>query len=250
MDPLIETQPTAASDYPPESGVLRHLAVILDGNRRWARSHGRSTSKGYQHGGDRVLDLLTWCRDIADLEVVTLWPLSTENLRRPDTELDDLLRVIVSTAQAIAATQRWRIRYLGVPERLPARWTEALFRAADDTEQVVGPTANIAVAYGGHDEIARSVQRMLVAHRAAGSLDDLIQHVDPADIARHLDTMGQPDPDLVIRTSGEQRLSGFMPWQTAYTEYYFCPVTWPDFQHADFLRALSWYRQRVRTYGQ
>ncbi|WP_231509616.1 polyprenyl diphosphate synthase [Nocardia sp. NRRL WC-3656] len=226
------------------------MAVILDGNRRWARSHGHSTSKGYQHGGNRVLNLLTWCLDITDLEVVTLWPLSTENLRRPDTELKGLLRVIADTTQAIAATQRWRIHYLGVLERLPAQWSSILLSAADKTAHVVGPTVNIALAYGGHDEIARGVQRMLQAHRTAGTLDRLIKHISPADIAQHLDTTGQPDPDLVIRTSGEQRMSGFMPWQTAYTEYYFCPATWPDFQQTDLLRAVSWFRHRTRRYGQ
>ncbi|MFE2727778.1 polyprenyl diphosphate synthase [Kitasatospora sp. NPDC059327] len=229
--------------------ALRHLAVILDGNRRWARDHGHTTLEGIQLGGERVLDLLTWCQDITDLTTLTLWPLSTENFQRPATELDRLLQVITDITQAIAATRRWRIRYLGTPQRLPSQSTRILKDAAERTRHLKGPVCNLAIAYGGRDEIVRGVQNLIISHQRAGTLQHLVQHFGPDDIGRHLDTAGQPDPDLVIRTAGEQRLSGFMPWQSAYAEQYFCPTPWPAFSRADLDTALDWYRRRIRNYG-
>ncbi|MGW2542340.1 polyprenyl diphosphate synthase [Kitasatospora sp. NPDC001574] len=229
--------------------VLRHLAVILDGNRRWARAQGHTRLYSLQYGGERVLDFLTWCQEITGLTTVTLWPLSTENLGRPATELDAILRIITDTTQAIAATRLWRIHYLGTPHRLPSGAARILDEAAEQTRQLDRPVLNLAVAYGGRDEIVRGVQNLIISHQEAGTLDDLVRHFGPDDISRHLDTAGQPDPDLVIRTAGEQRLSGFMPWQAAYAEHYFCPTPWPAISRADLDAATDWYRRRVRTYG-
>ncbi|GAA2258304.1 isoprenyl transferase [Streptomyces amakusaensis] len=227
----------------------RHLAVILDGNRRWAGAHGHTPLHGHRRGGERVLDFLTWCQEITGLTTLTLWPLSTENLHRPATEVDGVLQVIAETTQAIADTRQWRIHYLGTPHRLPPRVTRALDTAAEQTRRLDRPVLNLAIAYGGRDEIVRGVQALIAGHQQAGTLDHLIQRFSPDDISRNLDTAGQPDPDLVIRTAGEQRLSGFMPWQTVYAEHYFCSTPWPAFSKADLDTALTWYGHRARTYG-
>ncbi|MFE5946806.1 polyprenyl diphosphate synthase [Streptomyces sp. NPDC056480] len=229
-----------------KSLTLRHLAVIVDGNRRWAKSRGLPSSAGYRNGGKRVMELLTWCENVAEIEVVTLWPLSTENLNRPESELTDLLSVIVGTTAKIAETQRWRVRLIGCLDRLPEQATKDLLHTAHQTDHLTGKVVNIAAAYGGRDEIARAVKNLITARQAAG---DLFSDVHPDEIGRYLDTAGQSDPDLVIRTSGEQRLSGFMPWQTAYSEFYFTPTPWPEFSHNDFIQALSWYHRRTRNYG-
>jgi short-chain Z-isoprenyl diphosphate synthase len=242
---------TGVVDVCPGRPRPRHLAVILDGNRRWAQTHGCATRAGYQRGGERVLDLLTWCERYEGLEVVTLWPLSTENLRRAPQELGDLIQVIVETAERIAATTRWRIQVIGAPDRLPPPAHGALSRIAQRTAGRHSGTVNIAVAYGGRDEIARGVQKLVRAHQASGTLDGLVARgIGPEDIGRYLDTAGQPDPDLVIRTSGEQRMSGFMPWQTAYTEFYFTPVLWPDFSADDLAAAFAFYDTRQRRFGE
>ncbi|MFD8323322.1 polyprenyl diphosphate synthase [Kitasatospora purpeofusca] len=250
MTSVTHTPSPQEGDRPAGPGpALRHLAVVLDGNRRWARERGETTLYGFRHGGERVLDFLTWCQDLTELTTLTLWPLSTENLERPATELDPLLRVITDTTRAIAATRQWRIHYLGTPHRLPAPVARTLDEAAEQTRRLDRPVLNLAIAYGGRDEIVRGVQRLIVSHQEAGTLDDLVRHFGPDDIGRHLDTAGQPDPDLVVRTAGEQRLSGFMPWQAAYAEYWFCPTPWPAIDRADLDAATDWYRRRSRTYG-
>ncbi|MFE2044594.1 polyprenyl diphosphate synthase [Streptomyces sp. NPDC059477] len=232
-----------------QESTPRHVAVIPDGNRRWARAHGHSPLDVHRRGGEKVLEFLTWCQDITGLTTVTLWPLSTENIHRPAAHVDALVQVIADTTQTIADTGRWRIRYLGTPHCLPPRITRALDTAAEQTRRLDRPVVNIAIAYGGRDEILRSFQALITSHQQAGTLDHLIQHLSPDDISKHLDTAGQPDPDLVIRAAGEQRLSGFMPWQTTYAEHYFCPTPWPAFTKADLDTALTWYSNRARTYG-
>ncbi|MFE6869526.1 polyprenyl diphosphate synthase [Kitasatospora sp. NPDC057692] len=218
---------------------LRHLAVILDGNRRWARARRVEAVRGYERGGDRALDLLAWAQALPGLEVVTLWPLSTENLTRDPRELEPLLRVITDTAERIEAEGQWRIRIIGRPERLPPHLYHRLRRAEERCRTAArARTVNLAIAYGGRDELARAVARMVVDRPSGG-----------AAISDYLDTAGQPDPDLVIRTGGEQRLSGFMPWQTAYAEFWFCPLPWPDFTRRAFEQAVAHYRTRARTHG-
>ncbi|MFE2105197.1 polyprenyl diphosphate synthase [Kitasatospora sp. NPDC059463] len=238
----VSATPGAHGGHPPEGrdSPLRHLAVILDGNRRWARARGVEAVRGYERGGDRALDLLAWAGTLPGLEVVTLWPLSTENLTRDPRELEPLLRVITDTVERIEAEGRWRIRIIGRPERLPSPLHRRL-RGAEERCRAAGHarTVNLAIAYGGRDELARAVARMIVDQPSAGT----------AGISDYLDTAGQPDPDLVIRTGGEQRLSGFMPWQTAYAEFWFCPLPWPDFTRRAFDRAVAHYRTRTRTHG-
>jgi short-chain Z-isoprenyl diphosphate synthase len=231
--------------------VPKHVAVMLDGNRRWARAAGfEDVSEGHLAGARHIANLLTWCRE-AGVEHVTLWLLSTDNLRRPSTELDPLLQIIAGVANELAADGNpWRVNPMGSLDLLPAEMAAALKSAQERTAHRDGLTVNVAVGYGGRREIADAVRSLLQEHAAAGtSIEELAEILDVDHIAEHLYTKGQPDPDLVIRTSGEQRLSGFLLWQSAHSEFYFCDALWPDFRKIDFLRALRDYGTRQRRYG-
>jgi short-chain Z-isoprenyl diphosphate synthase len=231
--------------------IPRHVAVMLDGNRRWARGAGYSdVSHGHRRGGDKIVDLLEWCRD-AGIDVVTLWLLSTDNLTRPAAELEPLLEIIEDVVDGLADTNEpWRLRVVGALDVLPTRTAHVLKAAEERTHQKKGLTVNVAVGYGGRREIADAVRSLLSEHAGRGtSIEELAEVLDVDHIAEHLYTAGQPDPDLVIRTSGEQRLSGFLLWQSAHSEFYFCDTYWPDFRRVDFLRALRDYARRGRRYG-
>ncbi|WP_028050898.1 isoprenyl transferase [Cellulomonas sp. URHD0024] len=237
-----------AASIPP-AGIPRHVGVILDGNRRWARSQGGSTAHGHRAGGDKIADLLEWSEDIG-VEVVTLWLLSTDNLERSPDELEPLLAIIEDVVGELAATGRWRVQAVGALDMLPDHTSKALVAAQDATAGIVGLHVNVAVGYGGRREIADAVRAFLREHAEAGSsLDELAEDFDMEHIAERLYTRGQPDPELVIRTSGEQRLGGFLLWQSAHSEFYFCEAYWPDFRRIDFLRAVRAYAARERRLG-
>lgn len=227
----------------------KHIGVILDGNRRWAKASGGTTEQGHQAGADKISEMLGWCTE-TDVEVVTLWMLSTDNLDRPEVELRPLLNIIENTVRGLAADGRWRVHHVGNLDILPAGTQTVLKEAEEATHGVDGILVNVAVGYGGRQEIADAVRSLLLEHASKGtSFEELAEILDIDHIAEHLYTRGQPDPDLVIRTSGEQRLSGFMLWQSAHSEYYFCEVFWPAFRKVDFLRALRDYAARHRRYG-
>ena len=229
--------------------VPRHVGVMCDGNRRWARSAGLAdVTRGHRRGADKIFELLDWCSQ-AGVEVATLWLLSTDNLARPDEELRPLLRIIEETVQGLVA-QRWHVNAMGALDLLPDETARVLKGAAGETAGYGGLVVNVAVGYGGRREIADAVRSLLQAHASRGtSIEELAEVLDVEHIADHLYTRGQPDPDLVIRTSGEQRLSGFLLWQSAQSEFYFCEAFWPDFRKVDFLRALRSYAARQRRYG-
>ncbi|HEV7657323.1 MAG TPA: isoprenyl transferase [Mycobacteriales bacterium] len=231
--------------------VPRHVGVMCDGNRRWARAAGAGdVSFGHQAGADRIEDVLRWSAD-AGVEVVTLWLLSTENLSRPESELQPLLRIIEELVGDLAADRAgWRITLVGALDLLPPETAHLLKTAAEKTALGQGLAVNIAVGYGGRQEIADAVRSLLYEHAASGgTIEELAEVLDVDHIAEHLYTRGQPDPDLVIRTSGEQRMSGFLLWQSAHSEFYFCEAYWPDFRRIDFLRALRAYADRHRRFG-
>jgi short-chain Z-isoprenyl diphosphate synthase len=234
----------------PVDRIPRHVGVILDGNRRWARLFGEKASDGHLAGARKVTEFLEWC-DALDVELVTLWMLSTDNLERPEPELAPLLKIIEDTVMDLAADGRWTVRPVGALDLLPARTTRVLKEAAETTAHSGrGLTVNVAVGYGGRREIADAVRSLLADHAARGtSIEELAEILDVEHIGEHLYTRGQPDPDLVIRTSGEQRLSGFLLWQSAHSEFYFCEAYWPDFRRVDFLRALRAYAARHRRFG-
>jgi len=229
----------------------RHVGVILDGNRRWARAAGANhVSEGYQAGAAHINDLLAWC-DEARVEVATLWLLSSDNLARPAEQLIPLLAIIEDTVRDLCAPERpWRVNAVGSLDLLPAETAAVLKASAESTRGKTGLTVNVAVGYGGRREITDAVRSLLQEHAGRGaSLEEVADALDVDHIAQHLYTRGQPDPDLVIRTSGEQRLGGFLLWQSVYSEYYFCPTYWPEFSRLDFLRALRAYHTRQRRYG-
>ncbi|MEU9921311.1 isoprenyl transferase [Streptomyces griseoluteus] len=231
------------------ASVPEHIGVIMDGNRRWAKAAGSSTVHGHRAGAEKIEEFLGWC-DETDVKVVTLWLLSTDNFDRPQDELGPLLDIIDGVVRTLAEDGRWRVHHVGTPDLLPAGMQQTLKQAEESTAHVDGIVVNVAIGYGGRQEIADAVRSMLADAQDKGvSMAELAESVDVDMIGRHLYTGAQPDPDLVIRTSGEQRLSGFMLWQTAHSEYYFCEVFWPAFRKVDFLRALRDYAARHRRYG-
>ena len=229
--------------------VPRHVGVILDGNRRWARALGIGVASGHRRGADKIEEFLDWCSEL-HIDVVTLWLLSTDNLSRPSDELTQLVGIIEDAVRDLAARRRWRINPVGALDLLPDATARSLKEAQDATADVRGLIVNVAVGYGGRREIADAVRALLHEHASRGtSIEDLANLLDVEHIAEHLYTKGQPDPDLVIRTSGEQRLSGFLLWQTAHSELFFCEAYWPDFRRVDFLRAVRAYAERERRFG-
>ncbi len=229
--------------------VPRHVGVILDGNRRWAKAYGEQPAEGHRKGADKIHELLGWCEEVG-VEVVTLWLLSTDNLNRPPDELTDLMEIIENAVRDLAATRRWRVHPVGALDLLPEHTARVLKESEAATSDTHGVLVNVAVGYGGRREIADAVRSLLQEHAGRGtSIEELAEVLDVEHISEHLYTRGQPDPDLVIRTSGEQRLSGFLLWQSAHSEFYFCEAFWPDFRKVDFLRALRDYAARHRRYG-
>lgn len=233
----------------PSENLPKHIGVMLDGNRRWARAVGRDTADGYHAGAGNIEPLLGWCDEVGT-EVVTLWLLSTDNLNRPERELGPLLDIIADAVDSLAVQRRWRLHPVGALDLLPAPVAQRLKAAEEATRDVEGMLVNIAVGYGGRREIADAVRSLLLEAAERGvTVEELAISIDTEAIAEHLYTRGQPDPDLVIRTSGEQRLGGFLLWQSAKSEFYFCEAYWPDFRRVDFLRALRAYTLRERRYG-
>lgn len=225
--------------------------MILDGNRRWAklRSLG-SSSEGHQAGADKISEFLTWCEE-EGVSVVTLYLLSTDNLTgRDEEELSALVEIIESLADQLSRFSNWRVKHVGQPDALPEHLLATLEGAAQRSSGNSGLHINLAVGYGGRAEITEAVRRLVQEHQdIGGTLEDLSKSITIQAIAERLYTQGQPDPDLVIRTSGEQRLSDFMLWQSAHSEFYFVEALGPDLREIDFLRALRDYGRRQRRYG-
>ncbi|MFJ8820397.1 isoprenyl transferase [Streptomyces sp. NPDC102467] len=227
----------------------KHIGVIMDGNRRWAKAAGSTPAEGHQAGAEKVEEFLGWCSE-TEVEVVTLWLLSTDNFDRPQEELVPLLSIIENVVRTLATDGRWRVHHVGATDILPSGMQTVLKEAEEATADRDGILVNVAIGYGGRQEIADAVRSMLLDAADKGStLEQVADDVTIDLIGRHLYTSAQPDPELVIRTSGEQRLSGFMLWQTAHSEYYFCDVFWPAFRKVDFLRAMRDYAARHRRFG-
>ena len=235
-----------------KSALPRHIAVLCDGNRRWARDAGHDdVSYGYRVGADKIAEMLRWCAD-AGIEMATVYLLSTENLQRDAVELSSLIDIITEVVEEICApVNRWSVRTVGDLELLGDETARRLREAVDSTsESTAGFHVNVAVAYGGRQEIVDAVHNLLGKELANGATaEQMIESVTIEGISENLYTSGQPDPDLVIRTSGEQRLSGFLLWQSAYSEMWFTEAHWPAFRRVDFLRALRDYTRRHRRYG-
>ncbi|EGD56441.1 isoprenyl transferase [Gordonia neofelifaecis] len=231
--------------------IPRHVAIICDGNRRWAREAGfEDVSHGHRVGAQRIADMLGWCSELG-IEAVTIYLLSTENLTRESDELDALMEIVPDIVDEISDVDAdWRVRIVGNLDQLPAPVAQRLREASSRTEGAADMTVNVAVGYGGRQEIVDAVQQLLVeAVEAGASREEMVRAISVEGIDSHLYTSGTPDPDLVIRTSGEQRLSGFLLWQSAYSEIWFTDAYWPEFRRVDFLRALRDFAARNRRFG-
>nr|WP_221247232.1 isoprenyl transferase [Gordonia humi] len=229
--------------------VPRHVAIICDGNRRWAREAGfDDVSHGHRVGAKRIADMLGWCSEL-DIGAVTIYLLSTENLSRDSEELDALMQIVPDIVEEISHGD-WRVRIVGNLDHLPDPVAARLREASARTDGLSGMNVNVAVGYGGRQEIVDAVRKLLTDAEAKGATPaEMVEAVTVAGIDANLYTSGQPDPDLVIRTSGEQRLSGFLLWQSAYSEIWFTDAYWPEFRRVDFLRALRDYAARNRRFG-
>lgn len=243
--PLYEWRLVRSLDF---SKTPHHVGVILDGNRRWAKENPNlSDPNGHKAGASKIIEFLGWC-DEADVRVVTLWLLSTDNFKRSAAEIDELLKIIGETVDELAATGRWNIKAVGALDLLPDWLSHKLSNLKPIREG--GVEVNVAVSYGGRREIVDAVKSYLSEEVKAGSsIEEAKEHLTSEEISKFLYTAGQPDPELLIRTSGEQRLGGFMLWQSASSEFYFCEAYWPDFRRVDFLRALRAYSLRQRRFG-
>ncbi|MER3425704.1 MAG: di-trans,poly-cis-decaprenylcistransferase [Thermus sp.] len=232
----------------------RHLGLILDGNRRYARTLGLSPAQGHAFGVHKAYEVLEWCLELG-IRTVTVWVFSTDNFHRPKEEVDTLMRLFVEEARKMAEDHRIhahqvQVRVIGRREGFSEEVLRALEELEGRTRHHRGMVLNIAMGYGGREEIVDAVKKLLFEAEAEGrSLADLARTLTPEAIARRLYTADLPDPDFIIRTSGEIRLSGFLLWQSAYSEFYFVDVLWPEFRKIDFLRALRSYQARERRFG-
>jgi short-chain Z-isoprenyl diphosphate synthase len=233
----------------------RHLGVIMDGNRRFARQLGFDTVVvGHRKGADKLQEVLNWCRTY-DIPVMTVWCFSIENFQRSAEEVEALLGLFEDKAREMAASEdlhreRIRVRFIGRLELLPDSLRQEIARLERMTESYDQATLNIAMAYGGREEIADAFRQHVKERLAAGApIDAILDQLDTGSITPHLYTSGQPEPDLILRTSGELRLSGFLLWQSAYSEFYFSDTNWPAFREIDFLRALRSFDDRQRRFG-
>jgi len=241
---------TLSRSLEPKS-LPKHVGVILDGNRRWAeRKPGTTTRDGHAAGAAKILEFLGWCDDIG-IEVVTLYLLSHDNLtKRKSAEVSDLLEVILDITTEIAERGNWPTKWVGDGEGLPEALVAKLKEAERKGKGRAGTHVNLAVGYGGRKEIVEAMRSIVKKHAKKGkSIDSLAEVLTPEMIGEHLYTSKQPDPDLVIRTSGEQRVSDFLIWQSAHSELYFEEALWPDFRRVDFLRAIRAFETRHRRYG-
>jgi short-chain Z-isoprenyl diphosphate synthase len=232
----------------------RHVAVIMDGNRRWAASVGLSTDAGHRAGAETALALVDWCIT-AGIGELTVWALSLENLGRSEAEVGTISQVAADALDAIRGGKRRtrmpiRLRVIGRTDLLPAELAHTTTESRSLSRDDAAMDVTVAIGYSGRDEIveaARATVRELLGEGAKP--EELPDRITPEVMERHLYTAGSSDPDLIIRTSGEVRLSGFLPWQSVHSEFYFCDVYWPAFREIDFLRAIRTYQHRSRRFG-
>jgi len=232
--------------------IPKHVALILDGNRRWARSKGFDYSYGHKIGADVAERVLEWCIELK-IQTVTLYVLSTENLRRSQEELSEIFKLIKERAERLVNdprihNNRVKVTIIGRRHLIPDDVRRALETLEEVTKEYNNHFLNIAVAYGGRAEIVDAAKKVaLMVKEGKLSIDEIDEKI----IESNLYTSGIPnsDPDLIIRTSGEERISNFLLWQSAYSELVFLDVFWPEFRKIDFLRSIRTYQQRNRRFG-
>jgi len=228
----------------------RHVAIIMDGNRRWAQEVGLASLQGHEKGRLKLEEVLDWCREIG-VHILTVYAFSTENLRREDGEVRYLMQAFAENFRRAGDDERVhkhgiRIRAFGRRDLLPKDVQDAIAYAEERTKGYTNYLLNLAVAYGGRQEIVDAI-RDVVRDAKAGKVNP--DDIDESFFSRRLYTADLPDPDLVLRTSGEERISNFLLWQLAYSELYFVDVFWPGFRKIDFLRAIRSFQMRQRRFG-
>ena len=231
-----------------DDSLPQHVAIIMDGNGRWAKSRGLPRTAGHKKGADSLRTVMNACRS-AGVRYLTIYAFSSENWKRPNDEIGDLMQLLQHYLRQELDTlheNNIRLRFIGDLGQLD----QDIRSSIDDATELTGRNSEfhftVALSYGSRQEIVRALRR-LAGDIAAGkfSADDISEET----VSHALDTAGLPEPDLLIRTGGEQRLSNFLLWQSAYTEFYFTPVLWPDFNAAHFMEALQEYARRERRYG-
>ncbi|MCU0585413.1 MAG: isoprenyl transferase [Desulfobacterales bacterium] len=240
------SQSSGESVIPP--ALPRHVAVIMDGNGRWAQKRLLSRIFGHEKGADAVRALVRTCRELG-IPFLTLYAFSKENWQRPQMEIDalmGLLRRFVDAEGAELIEKNIRLKVIGTIERLPADLQASLRRLMGDTAANSALQLNLALSYGGRDEITRAA-RAIARRVQAGTLNP--ESITEETLADHLDTRGIPDPDILIRTGGEMRISNFLLWQAAYAEIFVTPTLWPDFGRESLLRVFEEFQQRERRFG-
>ena len=228
----------------------KHVAIIMDGNRRFAKEMGLSDSEGHVKGKDKLEELMGWCLELG-IKILTVYAFSTENITRPSEEVKYLMDLFEENFRKLGDDKRIhkhgiRVSVLGQKELLPERVQRAIEYAEAKTAEYDSYFYNIAVAYGSRQEIIQAIKQVAKEVKD-GKLD--VEEIDERAFSRFLYTADFPDPDLVLRTSGEERVSNFLLWQLAYAELYFTDVYWPGFRKIDFLRAIRSYQNRQRRFG-
>ncbi|TLX69730.1 MAG: di-trans,poly-cis-decaprenylcistransferase [Thaumarchaeota archaeon] len=235
------------------NGIIpNHIAIILDGNRRWAKRNLVLKMDGHFHGADAVEKLLDWCEEL-DIKIITLYVLSAENLARDDAELHYLYDLIKARLEKLyndprIHKNRMRVKAIGRVEILPEFLKEVLNRLDEATKNYDNHYLNIAIAYGGQNELVDAVKK-IAAKIKEGSLDVNAIDKDVIESCLYTSHLPQSSPDMILRTSGEKRLSGFLVWQSAYSELVFMDVYWPEFRKIDLMRAIRTFQRRARRLG-
>jgi undecaprenyl diphosphate synthase len=240
--------PAAAAEAGRDPGLPAHVAIIMDGNGRWAQKRLLSRIKGHEKGSEAVRAVARSCRELG-VPFLTLYAFSTENWLRPRAEVEalmGLLKRFLATEREEMVKNGIRLNAIGHTERLPADVREAVARSVAETQGGTGLQLNLALSYGGRDEITRAVRTVAEQVRDGRIAPEAITEEFIAD---QLDTRGMPDPDILIRTGGDMRISNFLLWQLAYTEIFVTPTLWPDFDRNEFLRILKEYSERERRFG-
>lgn len=224
--------------------IPQHVAIIPDGNRRWAKQNGLPSLEGHRRGMQQLEKVAQAARDMG-IPSLTVWGLSTENLLREKEEVKYLNKIILTALERMAGQAKKkdiRVRHLGRKDRLPSEVLEKLRSLEEQTKDCTTYNLNIALDYGGRDEIIRAFKTLIDQQIPSSEITEDV-------ISNAMDTHGLPDPDFIIRTSGEQRLSGLLPWQSVYAEYYFSPLYMPDFDPEQFRLAIEEFSRRQRRYG-
>ncbi|MDO8554437.1 MAG: polyprenyl diphosphate synthase [Candidatus Micrarchaeota archaeon] len=224
--------------------VPKHLAIIPDGNRRWSKKHKKTTQEGYAAGIQHIGDVLKWCREL-DIHMLSMWGFSTDNFKRDENEIGPLFELFKSNLKKAFDSDEKnkyevKVRFFGRTNLFPREIQEMIKKAEEISSKNNKYQLNLLLAYGGREEIVDAVNAII---------KEGVQQVDENAISNHLYSKGLPDPDLIIRTSGEQRLSGLMPWQSSYSEFYFSKKLWPEFSKSDFTAAIKDYSRRMRRFG-